>query len=408
MNTYKYAASDEKGQIQHGEMQAESREEVAEALSDAELQPVSIKQKVSAFNLDKLQDVNIGGIPLSEKVVFMRQLATMLSAGVSINDSLEILKQQIDNPAFKSAINDVAKKVVEGMPLSKALEKQEGVFDDITISLIKAGEESGRLEEIFLKLADELEKKQDFQAKVRSAMIYPIIMVILIIGVVVLMMVFIVPEMKKMFADFGKGPEDLPMQTKVVVAISEFMLANAIILVILLVGLIVGGKYFYDSPTGKKFVDKNLLKIPIWGNFITKVQVADFTRTMTLLVKSGLDIVDVLDLTSNVLSNYWFKKSVLKANEQVKKGVPLALPISRSEYFPPLVSRMIAVGEETGKLEVVLSKLSGYYNREVKQMTENLSTMIEPIMLIVMGGIVAFIAFAVYGPMFQMSTIIGG
>ena len=292
------------------------------------------------------------------------------------------------------------------MPFSRSLEAEEGVFDNITISLIQAGEESGKMEDILLKLAEELEKKQEFQGKVKSAMIYPIIMLIAIVGVIAVMMIFMVPKMVEMFAEFGAG--ELPFTTRIVVGISDFMVKYKFILLALVIGGIFGFRYYYNTENGKKAIDKAMLKIPIWGNFIQKVQVANYTRTMALLLKSGMDIVDILKLTSNVLSNYWFKQGLLDSAEEVSKGVPLALPISRVEYFPPLVSRMIAVGEETGKLEVVFDKMSEYYDREVKQMTENLSTMMEPVMLIVMGVIVGFIAFAVYGPMFEMSSVIGG
>lgn len=406
MKTFTYVAINGKGATQKGQMVAETANEVAEALQSAELRVVKIDERIIFFDLAQLNQINIGGIPIKEKVVFMRQLATMLSAGISLSSSLEILEQQIENPGFKVAIGKVAKKVSEGVPLSKALEAQKDVFDNITISLIKAGEESGKMEDIFLKLADELEKKQEFQGKVQSAMIYPAIMLVAIVAVVIILMVFMVPTMKNLFASFGS--QKLPFATQVVISISDFVVTYWPLLVAIVVGLVFGFRYYYGLETGKKNIDKLLLKIPAWGSFLQKVEIATFTRTMALLIKSGMDIVDILELTSNVINNYWIKKGVLDAMNEVKKGVPLALPISRNEFFPPIVSRMIAVGEEAGKMEAILDKLSDYYDREVKQMTENLSTMIQPIMLIVMGVVVAFIALAVYSPMFALSSVIGG
>lgn len=406
MNQYSYKVIDDKGQTKKGTVEAKSKDDAVRILQNADFKVISVDEKVSLINMDSLSGINIGGIPLKEKVIFMRQLATLLSAGISLSGALEILEQQVLNSGFKKAITNVAKRVSEGMPFSRSLEAEEGVFDNITISLIKAGEESGKMEDILLKLAEELEKKQEFQGKVKSAMIYPIIMLIAIVGVIAVMMIFMVPKMVEMFAEFGAG--ELPFSTRLVVGISDFMVKYKFIILALVIGGIFGFRYYYNTENGKKSIDKAMLKIPIWGNFIQKVQVANYTRTMALLLKSGMDIVDILTLTSNVLSNYWFKKGLLDSAEEVSKGVPLALPISRVEYFPPLVSRMIAVGEETGKLEVVFDKMSEYYDREVKQMTENLSTMMEPVMLIVMGVIVGFIAFAVYGPMFEMSSVIGG
>ncbi|HOU75672.1 MAG TPA: type II secretion system F family protein [Candidatus Dojkabacteria bacterium] len=406
MNQYSYKVIDNLGVTKKGTVEAKTKDDAVRVLQNADFKVISIDEKVALINSETLNSINIGGIPLKEKVIFMRQMATLLSAGISLSGALEILEQQILNSGFKKAVGNVAKRVSEGIPFSKSLETEEGVFDSITISLIRAGEESGKMEEILLKLAEELEKKQEFQGKVKSAMIYPIIMLIAIVGVVAVMMIFMVPKMVEMFAEFGAG--ELPFSTRIVVGISNFIIKYKFIILALVIGGGFGFRYYYNTDNGKKAFDRILLKIPIWGNFIQQVQVANYTRTMALLLKSGMDIVDILKLTSNVLSNYWFKKGLLDSAEEVSKGVPLALPISRVEFFPPLVSRMIAVGEETGKLEVVFEKMSEYYDREVKQMTENLSAMMEPIMLIVMGVIVGFIAFAVYGPMFEMSSVIGG
>ncbi|MBN1373833.1 type II secretion system F family protein [Candidatus Dojkabacteria bacterium] len=404
MAKFVYNTVDSASKYHKGEMEAESVEVVSRALSESDLRVISIDEKIAIFDFERFSEINIGGIPLKEKVIFMRQLATMLSAGVSLTNSLDILSQQIDNKGFKASVEDVTKKVTGGMAFAQALAAQKGVFDDITVSLIEAGEKSGTLEKILLDLATELESQQEFSSKVKSAMIYPIILSIVIVVVVILLMVFMVPSMKQMFSEFGE--EKLPFATEIVVAISDFTLKWWPILIALVVIGFFSFRYYYKTEGGLKVVDKLVLKIPIFGKLVQKVQVATFTRTMGLLIRSGMDIVDVLNLTAASLSNFWFREGVKGVINEIKKGVPMALPLSRDENFPPLVSRMIAVGEETGKLDVVFDKLNEYYSREVKQLTENLSSIIEPVMLIIMGGAVAFIAIAIYGPMFSLSKII--
>jgi len=405
MKTYQYEVVDSKGKNHKGSMEAESANKVADALTESQYKILSIDEKVSVLNIANISAINIGGIPLKEKVIFMRQLATMLSAGISLLSSLEILAQQITNAGFKVAVGNIEKKVAEGMSFAKAIQTQEGVFDEITIALVKAGEESGKMEEIFLDLASELEKKEEFQGKIKSAMIYPIVMFFMIIVVVTIVMVFMVPTLTEMFAEFGD--KELPFATRIVIAISDFMINQKFVILAFILGAGIGGKYYYDSANGRKNIDKILIKLPVMGKLIINMQVASFTRTMSLLFRSGMDIVDILNLTRSVLSNYWFRKTIDEVAIEIKKGVPMALPLSRSEYMPPIVSRMIAVGEETGKLDVIFDKLTEYYNREVSQMADNLSSLLEPVMLVIMGIVVAFIAFAVYGPLFSMSQMIG-
>jgi type IV pilus assembly protein PilC len=288
--------------------------------------------------------------------------------------------------------------------LADSFRAEEDVFDDITINLIEAGEESGNLEIILEKLAVELEEESELSSKIKSALIYPAIILVVIIGVVLLMMFVLVPAMSDIYSDFDA---ELPFATTLLMDMSSFFINYwwAVLTVLLVLGI--GIKYYLDTPKGKRNFDKIVLKIPVLGKIITKMQIAQFTRVLALLLGSGLSIIKALELTGKSLGNEMFRDTLLEAKDEVEKGGPLAIPIARSEYYPLLVSSMIAVGEETGEMDTVLQKVSEYYKEEVDAATSNLSTILEPFFLILMGGAIGFIAMAVYMPMFELSSAIG-
>jgi len=278
------------------------------------------------------------------------------------------------------------------------------VFDSITLNLLEAGEESGNLEVILERLATELEERSSLTKKVRSAMIYPSIVLVVIIGVILMMLFVLIPSMSEIYSDFGA---DLPWITKFLVNMSNFFIKYWWVILLVVVVLVVGWKYYRSTDKGLKTTDKLMVKIPIVGNLIAKIQIAQFTRILSLLLSSGLSIVKALELTAQSLSNSIFRDVVMDARNEVEKGGPLALPIARSEYFPLLVSSMISVGEETGEIDVVLAKVSEYYKEEVDTATSNLSTLLEPLLLIIMGLAVGFIALGVYMPMFGLAQVMG-
>ncbi len=401
MKKFRYSARTKDGTIKRGELEADSRTEVVQSLQEQDLLVVNVEEKISAFG--SLKEINIGGVPIDDKVVFMRQLATMMSSGLPLTQALEILQAQASNPLFKRVLKEVLDDVEGGSSLSAAFKKHPGVFDDIVLNLIKAGEDSGKLEEVFLRLADELEHQRDFQGKVKSAMIYPIIITIVIVIVVALVMLFMIPSVADIYNEFGG---ELPPVTKILIKMSDFTRDYWWVVLIGIAGLVTGVKYYIESPTGKRVFDSFKLKAPIFGDLMLKIQLAQFTQTLHLLMQSGLPILDALDLVADSLSNSLFEEDVKTASEEVEKGSSLALPLSRSEQFPLIVSQMIGVGEETGRLDDVLDKMAEYYNNEVSMMTDNLTSIMEPVMLIVMGGVIAFIAVAVYTPLFSLANIV--
>lgn len=402
MKKFKYSARDKSGKPVTGEIEAKDELSVADILHDRGLVVVSVKE--NAFDLQKLAEINIGGVPMKEKVVFMRQMATMVGAGLSLTRALEIMIQQTGNKMFQRTLKSVLDSVQSGKPLSVAFREQEDVFDSITLNLIEAGEESGNLDTVLEKLATELEEKDALNRKIRSAMIYPTIILVVIIGVVLMMMFVLVPAMSDIYNDFDA---ELPWVTRALMAMSDFFIKYWWGILLILVLLFVGFKYYRSTEQGRKTTDKLLLKIPVFGNIVTKIQLSQFTRVLALLLGSGLSIIKALELTAESLENTVFKDVVLSARTEVEKGGPIAIPIARSEYFPLLVSSMMSVGEETGELDAVLNKVADYYKDEVDNATSNLSSALEPMFLVIMGLAVGFIALSVYLPMFQLSQVMG-
>ncbi len=403
MKNFKYSARNTKGEIVSGNIEARDANAVTDILHDRGLIIVSVKEAMG-IDWEKLNEINIGGVPMKDKVVFMRQMATMVGAGLPLSRALEIMVQQASNPMFKKVLKEVLDAVQSGKSLSDSFREQEEIFDPVTLNLIEAGEQSGNLETILERLAVELEDSKALGDKLRSAMIYPIIILSVIVAVLLLMMFVLVPSMAEIYGDFGA---DLPWTTTLLMDMSSFLINYWWAILVILLIIVIGGKYYFSTEKGKRNGDKLVLRIPIVGQIVSRMQLAQFTRVLALLLSSGLSILSALELTAQSLSNQMFRDAVLDAKEEIEKGGALAIPIARSEYFPLLVSSMIAVGEETGEIDAVLAKISQYYKEEVDVATTNMSAVLEPLFLIVMGLAIGFIAIAIYMPMFQLSSVIG-
>ncbi len=401
MKRFKYVAKDSAGKDVKGVLEAKSMDAVAEFLNGRNLTVVHLKEDIG-LNLEKLNQVNIGGVPITDKVLFMRQFATMISAGLSLNKTLEILSQQVSNPLFKKVITNVLADVEGGSSLAKAFRKESEVFDNVTLGLIDSAEATGNLEEVLKGLADELEESKKLRDKIKSAFLYPVIIVVVMIAVVIMLLVLLVPVMSDIYGDFGA---DLPAVTLLLMSISDFLINYWWLLLIAISIFLVGFKLYVDTPSGKRTLHMFFLKLPIFGKLMEKIQLTQFTRTLSLLLRSGLSIVASLEITASTLSNVHYKSAFLEAKEEVEKGMPLAVPISRNDLFPLIVSQMIAVGEESGNLDHILKKMSDFYKDEVNYIAGNLATMLEPFILIIMGGLIGFIAAAVYMPMFQLAEV---
>ncbi|WKZ29947.1 MAG: type II secretion system F family protein [Candidatus Dojkabacteria bacterium] len=397
---FEYVSLDKDGKRVKGSMSAYTKEEVVQSVVSRGLSIISIDEVSGLFSLERLKEINIGGVPLDEKVIFMKQIAIMINAGLSVTRALEVLSFQAQNPRFKAVLKESYKLVSGGVSLSDAFGKFPDAFDSIAVSLIRAGEQSGNLDKIFRKLATEYQNRKQLQGKIQGALAYPAVITTLMVGVVIFLMLFVVPQLQQAFEEFGA---ELPLITKIVIGLSNILIHYWYIVIVLIVSIVVAFRYFISTPQGDRLWQKMWITIPVFGPLNVKIQTANFARILYLLISSGVPILQGLDLTEAAMTNIWFKDEVADMREQVKRGIPIAQPLMQSANFPLILGYMVNVGQETGKLDEVLKKVSKYYDIEIKAASKALSTILEPILLIVMGVVVGGIVVAVYLPMFQLT-----
>jgi len=333
-------------------------------------------------------------------VHFTRQLATMIKAGLPLTTALSILKYQ-STLAMTKVVEEVLREVEGGGSFSKALAKFSRVFDQVYLSLIQSGEAAGVLDKVLLRLADNLEKQSEFRAKTKNALIYPAIISIAMVIVAIVMSVFVIPKLTSLYTEFGA---QLPLMTRILIGISNFMIKSWY----LMLGFGLAGGYalhrWKKTVSGRMAWDKFSLKVPIFGPLKTKIILTEITRTLALLIESGVSIIEALEIVAGTADNVLFSGSIKYAAKEVEKGVPLAVAIGQFEHFPPIVSQMLAVGEETGKIDEGMFNLSGYFETEAEQAVKGLTTAIEPLMMIVLGVGVAFLVIAIILPIYNLTS----
>lgn len=399
MSTFIFTARDKAGLIEKGSLLAGDQASAAAALNDRGLTPILIKpQPIDATKGGSIrQRLHFGGgVKLQDKVVFSRQFATMINAGVPITQALSILQEQTQNKHFKEVIADCAKQVEGGATLSSSLGMHTDVFSGVYINMVKAGEAGGLLDEVLERLAIQQEKDADVVAKVRSAMIYPGILLSVTGGAFAFLMVYLVPHMAVIFTSLGT---ELPWYSKLMLAMSSFFTHYGIYLVIATVAGGIGIFRLSRTPKGKRALDHALIRAPVIGPILIKVNVARFARTFGSLMSSGLSVLEALNTTAGSLGNSVFQDSLRKVASEVKAGKPISEPLKSMSLFPPIVTQMISVGEETGQLDQILIKLAGFYEREVDTVVAGLTSVIEPVLIVALGGVVGFVVIGVYGPL---------
>jgi len=336
--------------------------------------------------------------------IFTRQLATMIDAGLPLVQSLDILAEQEENPTFKEILGQVKDDVESGMTFAAALKKHPKAFNDLYTNMIVAGEEAGTLDIILNRLATFIEKAEALRRKVKSALMYPMIVTFVAIVVVGILMVFVIPTFEKMFREAG---QQLPGLTQLVVDTSKFIRSHILIVIGFVIALVIAIRYIRKTDKGKKAIDSLLLKLPIFGILLRKVAVARFTRTLSTLMQSGVPILDGLQLVAKTSGNKVIEDAVMEARENISSGENIAEPLARSNVFPPMVTRMISVGENTGALDQMLNKIADFYEDEVDTAVAGLTSMLEPLMIVFLGGVVGTIVIAMYLPIFNMANAIG-
>ncbi|MDQ6985167.1 MAG: type II secretion system F family protein [Candidatus Dojkabacteria bacterium] len=407
MAAYSYIAVSSSGNKIEGKREAATRDEIVEYLTRQNMTIITIKEDL-AVGLKNLLNIEIGGMPLSERVLISKQLSTMISAGIPIIQAIEILKQQAEKESVRKKFEEIYRIIESGSPLSKAFQKVGGFFSDVQINLIAAGEKSGNLNEMLIKVAEDMEKGKNLKGKIVGAMIYPIIIFFVLIAVVAVMILFMIPQVKELYLSLGET--ELPGVTNFLVVLGETIGKPSTLFI--LIGSIAAIVFLYKSFTQKKenkiVVARIKLKIPIFGNLSMKIQLTEFCRLLSMLIKSGIPIVEALEIVSRALSNKLFSEIVSNSRNDITKGASLSLALAKNNdkaAFPLILIKMIATGEESGKMDVVMDDMAKYYEAEVEQITGNLTKLLEPIILLIVGGLVAFMAVAIYLPIYNVANI---
>lgn len=400
MKKFRYKAKDKEGKTLSGIVEAKDIKQAARVLQERGLLVISLRPH-SEGPLKELKEIGfLGRITSTDKVNFTRQLSTMVNAGLPLTEALAVLEAQ-SRPSMAKIIGDILREVESGGSLSSAMERHKDIFDEVYIALVKAGEAAGILDKVLNRLADNLEKQREFTSKVKGAMLYPAIVIGGMGIVAAIMMIFVIPKMTSLYEEFQA---DLPLITKIFLKISNLTVAFWPVLLVALVGGVVSLKIGLKKPFVKKRYEEILFKIPIIGPLQKQIMLTEFTRTLGLLIGAGVMVVDALSVVRHSMGSVVYEEAVTDASEEVEKGFPLAAALARTELFPPIVPQMISVGEETGKMDEVLAKISAYFEMESTQSVRNLTTAIEPIIMIVLGVGVGFLMVAIIMPIYNLTS----
>lgn len=401
MPIYQWTGKNKKGKIQKGEMELSNEEAVKSRLNAQKITPIKVKLKPKDLfeNIAFLQpSVKEGDI-----ILFARQFSTMIDAGLPIIQCLDILYGQQENKTFKVMLRKIKETVESGSTLAEALKKYPNHFDDLFVNMIAAGEAGGILDVILQRLAAYMEKAAKLKGKVKGAMVYPIVTLIIAFLVLAVILVFVIPVFQEMFADFGG---ELPVPTQIVVNASEFVKSKIIYLIVAIILFIFAYRRFYKTERGRIIMDDIFLRLPVFGILLRKVAVAKFTRTMGTMLSSGVSILDALDIVAKTAGNKSIERAVYDVRSGITEGRTMADPLLESGVFPSMVCQMIAVGESTGALDAMLGKIADFYDEEVDQAVENLTALIEPFMLVFLGVTIGGLVIAMYLPIFKMAGAI--
>jgi len=406
MALFNYKVRSPQGNVLTGTMEAREQRMVVDRLRHQRFIVLEIGEIKKSASRDFLDSINFLKKRVKQKdlVLFSRQLSTLIGAGVPIVQGLTILVEQIENPAFKKVITSVREDIESGTSITEALSRHPTVFSELYVNMVKSGELGGILDVILERLSAYQESAAALRGKIRSAMIYPAVIALVAGGVTTFLMIVVVPAFVKIFEQVGA---QLPLPTQILLAVSNFLKHYIIFLIIGLIAFVVGLRQYYKTEAGSMYIDRLLLRLPLFGVLLRKVAVAKFTRTFGTLVKSGVPILQALETVAKTSGNRVIEKAVLAAKEAIREGERISEPLKASGAFPPMVTQMILVGEETGNLDAMLSKIAEFYEQEVDAAISGLTSLIEPVVVVFMGIIIGAIAVSMYMPMFQLGALVG-
>ncbi|MCK4851719.1 MAG: type II secretion system F family protein [Candidatus Omnitrophica bacterium] len=401
MPKFTYTAKDMNGRTLRGGVEAGDKKQALDVL------------RKKALLVLKLEAVGKGGgvfslftrtkVSTDELVVFFRQLATMIEAGIPVLTSFDILIEQTPNPSLRQVLSDVRDSVNTGVSLSEAMMKHANIFSALFVNMVRAGESSGTLDVILDRIAVYTEKASALEKKIRSALIYPAVVSSMALLVTLVLIVKVIPVFKEIFIGFGA---ELPRPTQFIISVSDFIRAYALLMPIIIAVLIASFRWYLTTTKGRMMMDNLKLKMPVYGPLLRKVAISKFTRTLSTLVKSGVPILGALEIVAKTAGNVIVERSIERVRESVRDGESIAAPLERSGIFPLMVTRMVSVGEKSGQLEKMLSKISDFYDTQVDTSVDGLTSMIEPLIIAFLGIVIGGIVLCMFLPIFKISTII--
>lgn len=404
MPEYEYTARTLEGKIQHGTMVAQDTGNLQEKLREQGLllTESSVGRKRSAYHslLDRFQSV-----PMVERMFFTQYLQVMIRAGFSIGRALNTLAQQTNNRFFRRVISEIRTDVESGMTFSKSLAKHPRVFNEMYVNMVAAGESSGKLDDVLTRIALKMKKDHGLISKVKGALTYPVIILVVMLAVAVLMIIVVIPKLTEIFAESGAA---LPLPTRLLIGVSHFLISNGLLTVTVVLGLLIAAWRLIKTRRGKAAFDGLLLRLPIIGSIIKKVSLARFSRSLSSLLETSIPIIDAFAIMGRTMGNVWYRGALEEAGNKLRTGSTIAKVLELyPRLFPPLVTQMIAVGEESGSLDSIAGELAEFYEEEVDQTMSNLSTIIEPVLMLILGVGVAAMAIAVILPIYSLSQQLG-
>jgi type IV pilus assembly protein PilC len=397
MSEFVWEARTRTGELRKGKMESGDAEAVRARLRQQQLNPTKVKRAIG---------INIsfgGGVPIKELVTFTRLFGTMIDAGLPLVQALDVLAGQQTNKQFKAVLVDIKGSVEQGSTFSDALKRHPKIFDDLFVNLVAAGEAGGLLDTIMSRLSVYLEKRQKLHRQIKSAMTYPSIVIVIAIVVMVILMTFVIPSFETMFKEIGGGSANLPGITLFVIAISENFLSASPYIAVGAIILVAAVVQTYRRPNGKRVYHRIFLRLPVMGDVVRKVAVARFTRTLGTLLSSGVPILDALSICAKSSGNVVVEEAINRVALRISEGKNMAEPLAQSGIFPHMVVQMIGVGEQTGALDQMLSKIADFYEEETDVAVAALTTMLEPILMVGVGGMVGFVLVSMYLPIFSLA-----
>lgn len=405
MSTFAYVGRTRQGAVKKGELSAKTREEAVDQLRKQNVVVTSLEEKSGKGKFS----LKLGsGLTDKDLVVFTRQFGTMINAGLPLIQCLDILSTQSENKVLRETVGEVKNSVEAGSTFSDALKKHPKVFDELYVNMIHAGEVGGLLDTILTRLAKHIEKAMKLKGQIKSAMVYPTAIIGVAVIVISVLMVWVIPIFAKMFAEMSQGKMGLPGPTQLVIDISNFFQSFWYLMLGGFIGGIFGIKKYYGTTHGRIVIDRLMLKTPVVGDLIRKASVAKFTRTLGTLITSGVPLLEGLSICAKTSGNKVIEEALMNARISISGGKTISEPLAKSQVFPKMVTHMIAVGESTGALDAMLGKIADFYEDEVDQAVAALTSLLEPMMMVVLGTVIGFIVIAMYLPIFGLISKLAG